>query len=576
MFKYIKQKKWLVLVSIIISFAQVMISLWQPNLTANIIRNLNTIDGAGNSVIDTNAVIQSGILVIIVGVFGLILGVINTFIAAKISMFVGTNLRTDLFKKIQNFSYQQIEKFSVSHLIVRLTNDVTQIQNLVMAVFQMVLRIPLMFIGCIIFTIKSVPEYWWTTFVYIAIVVLVMFTTLKRLMPRFKVNQIANENLNTIVKENVDGARVVKSFVQEEKEEKIFAKEVDSFSVNFKKIGQNFALLVPTVTLAANLIVLFVLFSLRKTGIAHPEQIANIVSFSQYIMILMFTVVNGGFMLNQVGRAMVSVRRINEVLDVKEDNPYHDKEINRIDSISFNHVDFQYGSNPHETLKDINFSIKKGEKVGIIGPTGSGKSTLVQLIAQLFYPTRGEILINGQSQFDFNHEQLLEHIAIVLQKANLFSGDIASNLRQGNQNASDEDLVWASDIAQASEFINKKPNGYHSEVYQKGNNFSGGQKQRLSIARGLMKRPDILILDDSTSALDAQSERLVKDAIYTDLKDMGVVIVAQKISSIIETDKIIVLNEGSIEAIGTHQDLLNKSATYQEIYHTQREEDDNE
>lgn len=571
--KYIKEKKGLVIISLVISFCQVIISLWQPNLTSKIIKNLNTIDAAGNVSIDQNAVFNAGILVISVGIIGLLLGIINTFIAAKISTFVGTHLRSDAFKKIQTFSYQQIEKFSVSHLIVRLTNDVSQVQNLVMAMFQLVLRIPLMFIGCIIFTIISVPKYWWTTFLYIFIVVIIMFITIRSLMPKFKINQIATENLNTIVKENVDGARVVKSFVQEDKEEAEFKQEVDGYSKNFKKIGMSLGLLVPFVTLVANLIILFVLFNLSSVGIKDPNSLANIVSFSQYIMILMFTVVNGGFMMNQLGRAMVSVRRIDEILDVKEDNPYQTKTIKEIKNMSFNDVDFTYASSSKPTLQDISFDINKGEKVGIIGPTGSGKSTLVQLIAQLFYPTKGTIKINGEDQFVYDHDELLKHIAIVLQKANLFSGDIESNLYNANLEATEADLVWASDIAQASEFISKKPDGFKSEVYQKGANFSGGQKQRLSIARGLMKKPDILILDDSTSALDAQSEKLVKDAIYSDLKDMGVVIVAQKISSIIETDKIIVLNEGSIEAIGTHKDLLEMSKTYQEIYLTQKEED---
>lgn len=571
--KYIKEKKGLVVVSLVISFCQVIISLWQPNLTSKIVKNLNTIDAAGNVSIDQHAVFNAGILVISVGIIGLLLGIINTFIAAKISTFVGTHLRSDIFKKIQKFSYQQIEKFSVSHLIVRLTNDVTQVQNLIMAMFQLVLRIPLMFIGCIIFTIMSVPKYWWTTFLYIFIVVIVMIITIRSLMPKFKINQIATENLNTIVKQNVDGARVVKSFVQEDKEEADFKKEVDGYSKNFKKIVMSFGLLIPFVTLVANLIILYVLFNLSSVGIKDPNSLANIVSFSQYIMILMFTVVNGGFMMNQLGRAMVSVRRIDEILDVKEDNPYQTKTIKEIKNMSFNNVDFTYASSSKPTLQDISFEINKGEKVGIIGPTGSGKSTLVQLIAQLFYPTKGTITINGEDQFVYNHDELLKHIAIVLQKANLFSGDIESNLYNANQEATEVDLVWASDIAQASEFISKKPDGFKSEVYQKGANFSGGQKQRLSIARGLMKKPDILILDDSTSALDAQSEKLVKDAIYSDLKDMGAVIVAQKISSIIETDKIIVLNEGSIEAIGTHQDLIEMSKTYQEIYLTQKEED---
>ncbi len=571
MFKYIKKKKFLAILSIIISFIQVIIALWQPNLTANIIENLNSYNASGDVVINKEAVYNAALLVISVGVLGLILGIINTFIGGKISTFVGSALRSEVFKKIQTFTYQQIEKFSVSHLIVRLTNDITQIQNLVMALFSVVLRMPLMFIGCIIFTISSVPQLWWVIVLYIIIVILVMGIVLKSLIPCFKINQIENDKLNTIVKENIDGARVVKSFVQEPKETKIYEQEVNVFTKNYAKIGYHFGLLIPIVTTCANLIIVLILFLLSDMGIEHPEIIANIVSFSQYIMILMFTVVNGGFILNQVGRAMVSVRRINEILDIKEDKKYHNKKINTINSITFENVSFQYASNSQETLKNISFNIKKGEKIGIIGPTGSGKSTLVQLIAQLFYPTKGSILINGEDQFNFDHNDLLKHIAIVLQKANLFSGNIKSNLLQANQNATQADLIWASDIAQASEFINNKEHQYEAEVYQKGANLSGGQKQRLSIARGIVKKPDVLILDDSTSALDAQSEKLVKEAIYSQLNDMSVVIVAEKISSIIETDKIIVLNEGSIEAIGTHQDLLAISDIYKQIYETQRE-----
>lgn len=570
MWKYIKEKKWIVIISLIISFAQVIISLWQPNLTADIIENLNVIDAAGNASVNQPAVVKACMLVIIVGVIGLILGIINTFIAAKVSLYVGSNLRSEVFQKIQTFTIAQIQKFSTSKLIVRLTNDITQIQNLVMITLQLVLRIPFMFIGCIYFTVSAMPKYWWSIFLYLFIVIFLMFTTIKRLMPRFSQNQIVNENLNTLVKENVDGARVVKSFVQEDAETKKYQAVVDDFSDNFKKIGYNFGSLISLTTLAANLIVVLILFLLSKTGIQHPEMIANIVSFSQYIMILMGTVVNGGFLMNQFGRAMISVKRINELIDVEEVKLYGDKKIDRIDSLEFKNVDYAYADDDHNVLNNINFSIKKGEKVGIIGTTGSGKSTLVQLVAQLFHPTSGEILINGEDQYNFNQDELLNHIAIVLQKANLFSGNIRSNILQGKLNASQEEIIWASEIAQAKEFIDKKPNNYEEEVYQKGANFSGGQKQRISIARGLIKQPDVLILDDSTSALDAKSEKLVKDAINSDLNDMAVIIVSQKISSIIDTDKIIVLNNGGIEMVGTHDDLVKCSETYKAILETQR------
>ena len=569
--KYLKDKKFLIVISVIISFFQVIISLYQPKLVAKVIENLNIFDANGQIISNQEGINYYATLVIIVGFVGLVLGIINTICSSRLSMYVSTKLREEVFLRVQEFSYEQIEKFSVSHLIVRLTNDINQIQNIVMAIFQMLIRMPLMFIGAIYFTISSTPSLWWTTFLYIVIIIIIMAIMMRIILPKFKIISKSNDKITTIIKENVDGARVVKSFVQEKRESERFEKEVAIFTENFKKTGYTFGIMVPAFTLVANLIIVLVIYLMADIGLENPEMIANIVSFSQYIMILMFTVVSGGFMLNQLGRAMVSNKRINEVLDVIPDKQSGSIILENFESLEFENVSFKYQAAEDYSLKDLNFSINKGEKVGIIGMSGSGKSTLVQMIPGLLRPTKGKILINGYDEKEYDEKSLLQKIAIILQKANLFSGTIKDNLLHGNENGTTQEIELASKMAQAYEFIEKKDNHFDEEVYQKGANFSGGQKQRLSIARALMKKPELLIFDDSTSALDAKSEGLIKDVIYNDLKEITCIIVAQKISSIVECDKIIVLNDGMIENIGTHNELLEKSALYQEIYETQKE-----
>ena len=569
--KYLKDKKLIIVISVLISFVQVIITLYQPQLISKVIENLNIIDASGNVIINKEGINHYATLVIIVGFIGLVLGIVNTICSSNLAMYVSTKLREEVFLKVQQFSYEQIEKFSVPHLIVRLTNDINQIQNIVMAIFQMLIRMPLMFVGAVYFTIISTPSLWWTTILYIIIIVIIMAIMMRIILPKFKIISKSNDKITTIIKENVDGARVVKSFVQEEKEMERFEKEVKIFTKNFKQTGYAFGVMIPLFTLVANLIIVLVIYLMADIGVKNPEMIANIVSFSQYIMLLMFTVVSGGFMLNQFGRAMVSNKRINEVLEVIPDKRMGTKKLEEFESLKFENVSFKYDMAEDYSLKNLNFVINKGEKVGIIGMSGSGKSTLVQMIPGLLRPTEGQILINGYDEKEYDEKSLLNKIAIVLQKANLFSGTIKDNLLHGNENGNDNQIEQASKLAQAYEFIDKKEKRFDEQVYQKGANFSGGQKQRLSIARALMKNPELLIFDDSTSALDAKSEGLIKNVIYNDLKEKTCIIVAQKISSIVECNKIIVLKNGMIENIGTHQELLEKSSLYQEIYDTQKE-----
>ncbi|MGL5020511.1 MAG: ABC transporter ATP-binding protein [Mycoplasmatales bacterium] len=568
--KYLKKYKFLSCISLLLVLIQVATMLYQPTLISNVIIALNGVDAFGNAVVDMTEITKNGMLVIIVGIVGLIAGLINTFAAANISQKVGANIRHDSFINIQKLSFQDIEKFSTSHLIVRLTNDVTQVQNLLMLLFQILLRIPFLFVGAFIMAVIAIPQLWWTIVLFIVLVIIILAISLNRMIPKFSAIQKENDAINSIVKENMDGVRVVKSFVTEDKEEERFDARVDVLTENFIATGNTFALMIPAFTLVANVIMAAAIYFVGGWAIDDPALIGELVSFTTYIMQIMFAIIMGGFIMMQASRALVSVKRINEVLDANSSINYGDDEIQKIKSIEFKNVSFKYDDGEENTLNNISFSILEGEKVGIVGSTGSGKTTLVQLLPRLYDVTDGEILINGKNIKVYKKDSLINSMSIVLQKAILFSGTIKDNIMQANVAAKDLDLELATKRAQAYEFIVKKEKQFEDEVYQKGANLSGGQKQRLSISRGLIKNPSLLILDDSTSALDARSENLVKEAINNDLKDVTTIIVAQKISSVVDMDKIVVLNEGSVCAIGTHKELIKISSVYQEIYETQK------
>jgi ATP-binding cassette subfamily B multidrug efflux pump len=568
--KYLKNYRVLSFLSIVLVIIQVWSILYQPQLISNVIIALNGVDQFGNTVVDMTEVTRNGLLLILVGIVGLIAGLLNTFLAANISQKVGKNIRHDAFVKIQSLSFQDIEKFSTSHLIVRLTNDITQIQNLLMMTFQILLRIPFLFFGSFILAVMAIPELWWTIVLFIVIVVIIMAISMKQMIPKFGLIQKDNDAINSIVKENMDGVRVVKSFVTEEKEEARFDGRVNDLTDNLIATGQIFSVMIPAFTLAANLIMALAIYLVAGWAIEDPALIGEVISFTTYIMQIMFAIIMGGFIMMQASRAFVSVKRINEVLEAESSINYGEVEIDKINAIEFKNVSFKYSDSEEDTLKNISFSIAEGEKVGIVGSTGSGKTTLVQLLPRLYDVTDGEIIVNGQNIKNYSKDSLLDNMSMVLQKAILFSGTIKDNIMQGNNAANDLDVELAAKRAQALEFIEKKELKFGDEVYQKGANLSGGQKQRLSITRGLVKNPSLLILDDSTSALDARSENLVKEAINNELNGVTTIIVAQKISSVVDMDKIVVLNDGMIDAIGTHSELVKTSKVYQEIYETQK------
>ena len=509
------------------------------------------------------------------GLVGLLAGGANVTLAAYISQGVSSDLREKTFRKIQTFSYANIEQFNAGNLVVRMTNDINQVQNLIMLMFQILFRLPILFLGSFILAVVTIPSLWW---VIVLMVFLVFFLTgvMMGLMgPRFAKFQVLLEKINSIAKENLRGVRVVKSFVQEREQYQKFTQVSDELLEQNLFIGYAFSIVQPMMMIVGYGAVYLTMWLLSSMIQMDPGLVSSIVSFISYLNQIMFTIIMVGFLGNTVTRAMVSIRRIKEVLDTEPAMTFKNEAEEDLEgSLVFDHVTFTYPTDTEPMLKDISFEVKPGEMIGVVGATGAGKSTLAQLIPRLFDPQEGSIKIGGKDLHDISEASLRKNVSIVLQKAILFKGTIADNLRQGKQNASLPELEQAARIAQASEFINRMEDTYNSQVEERGNNFSGGQKQRMSIARGVVSNPNILILDDSTSALDAKSEKLVQEALNKDLKGTTTVIIAQKISSVVHADKILVLDQGRLIGQGRHADLVATNDVYREIYETQKGKED--
>lgn len=509
------------------------------------------------------------------GLVGLLAGGANVTLAAYIAQGVSSDLREKTFRKIQTFSYANIEQFNAGNLVVRMTNDINQVQNLVMMMFQILFRLPILFLGSFILAVVTIPSLWW---VIVLMVFLVFFLTgvMMGLMgPRFAKFQVLLEKINSIAKENLRGVRVVKSFVQEREQYQKFTQVSDELLEQNLFIGYAFSIVQPMMMIVGYGAVYLTMWLLSSMIQMDPGLVSSIVSFISYLNQIMFTIIMVGFLGNTVTRAMVSIRRIKEVLDTEPAMTFKNEAEEDLEgSLVFDHVTFTYPTDTEPMLKDISFEVKPGEMIGVVGATGAGKSTLAQLIPRLFDPQEGSIKIGGKDLRDISEASLRKNVSIVLQKAILFKGTIADNLRQGKQNASLLELEQAAHIAQASEFINRMEDTYNSQVEERGNNFSGGQKQRMSIARGVVSNPNILILDDSTSALDAKSEKLVQEALNNDLKGTTTIIIAQKISSVVHADKILVLDQGRLIGQGRHADLVATNDVYREIYETQKGKED--
>ncbi|MEG0283560.1 MAG: ABC transporter ATP-binding protein [Erysipelotrichales bacterium] len=566
---YLSRYKKEVFSSLILVFISSITALIVPRMLETVINEGIAAPGGPNQEVMEHL----GLVMILVAVVGLVAGVICVFIVAHLSQNVGADMRKDGFKQVQEFSYQDIEKFKAQNLVVRLTNDINQIQTVIGLMFTTLFRAPVLLIGAFFLAMTTIPQLWYVIVLLFVLVLAILLFVMSKMMPSFGKFQKILDKLNGIVKENFVGARVVKSFVTEENERDKFDVENEKLAKINQRIGSYFSIVIPALMLIVNLICALAIYLAADLGVEDPSVLGSIVSYINYLTQIMMALIVGGMVMIQFTRALVSIKRFDEIMQTTPSIKYRESGIEQIyGDIEFRNVSFTYPDAPHPSLENINLKIEHGEKIGIIGATGAGKSTLVHLLLRLFDVSEGEILIDGNNIREIPKNVLRDDVSIVLQKPILFSGTIQDNLINGSD-INIEEVKEAAKNAQASEFIEKISSSYHANVNQRGSNFSGGQKQRLSIARGLAKNPPILILDDSTSALDAKSERLVKDALYTKYKKQTILIIAQKITSIIEADRIIVLDEGKLVGYDTHENLLNNNKYYQDIYQTQRGRD---
>lgn len=553
-----------VLGSVISLIIAAFCSLLQPWLLQDTLNCLMKNDAAG--------IKRYGIFLLLLAAIGVMCGILNIWFAAKTAQGVTSDVREQLYRKIQSFSFSNIEKFSVGTLIVRLINDMNQVTNIIMTTLMQVLRMPIILIGSFVMGIVTLPRYWWVQILLLLIVSLVLFFVFPSLDKLFSKYQVWFDECNTVARESMQGVRVVKSFNRQDQETEKFTASSNELNQLNIKIGYVFSILMPAFTLVVCIGTALIVYLVGKNIGLYPKDISAISSYVGYLSQMLSNLAFGGMMLAQYSRGLVSLKRIDEVIETEPDLKFNHEESN-VDlkgSVEFDDVSFKYPGSSKETLSHVSFKVAPGETVGIVGKTGSGKSTLVSLMVRLYDPTSGTVRLGGCDLRDVNERKLRKMAALVQQKALLFSGTIADNLRQGDENATEEDMERAIEISQAKEFIDKYPDRFEHVVEERSANFSGGQQQRLSIARGIIGKPKVLILDDSTSALDAESEKKVQAGLEQKLGDATVFIIAEKIFSVMHADKILVMDDGKIKAMGTHEELLLTSPLYQEIYETQR------
>lgn len=543
-----------------------------PYINANIINN-----GAATG--DISYIIKNGIYMLIIAIIMLVTGVLGANFAIRGSSRLAADVREDTFQKIQKFSFSNIDDFSTGSLITRITNDITQIQNFTQTLLRGFFRSPIMLIGALVMSFALNPKLAWVIFIVVPVLAIAIAAIIMTASPRYTIMQQKIDQLNNGVGETITNERVIKSFVREEHEKKKFFRINDELVIKSTSALKMMILMQPVSTLAINVTTLAVVWFAGKQIMIGDMELGTLTAFITYLSQILMAL---NFMANivlQGTRAAASDRRISEVLHTKidltdDDAAFPEKEVAR-GSIIFQNVSFRYfKNNRQKVLDNINLSIEAGETVGIIGSTGSGKSTLVSLIPRLYDADEGEILIDGVNVRDYSLFHLRESVAMVLQNNILFSGTIAENLCWGNENATREDIEKVARIAAADGFIRTFTDGYETELGQGGVNLSGGQKQRLCIARALLKKPKILILDDSTSAVDTATESSIRKALRQDMSHITKIIIAQRITSVVDADKIVVLDEGRIVGCDKHAQLIKNCKAYQEIYYSQKDREE--
>ena len=562
----------MIILGIILTFTQSMLSLYLPNLMSSIVNN-------GIVGQDLDEVFRYGRYMLYVTLGFMACAISATFVASRVSAGFANKLRNAIYSKVQKFSLTEYKKISTSSLITRTTNDVTQVQQLTLMSMRMMIQAPLMCIGGIIMALSKNKQLSFLFVIVIPLLLVAIILLAKKILPLFTKLQKLTDRINQVIREKLTGVRVIRAFATQGYERKRYDKaNKDIYEVSLKA-SYRMAILMPVVMFVINMSsVAVVWFGSHLVGDG-AMQIGDMMAFMQYAIQVLFSILAVTMLFVMIPRAMVSVKRINEVLDtesvIKEKTEFVPKEkFTKPGEIEFINATFQYLDGDEPVLSDMNFKIEKGQTVAILGGTGSGKTSLLSLIMRFYDITSGTIKVGGVDIKDIPLEQLRDMMGYVPQKSVLFSGTIESNIKYGKQDATEEEMIRAAKISQSYDFINSLDEKFNAPVAQGGTNFSGGQKQRLSIARAIVKNPDIYLFDDSFSALDFQTDKKLREALAENVSGATVVIVAQRVSTVLNADKILFIDEGKIIAQGTHKELYNSCDEYREVVLSQITEEE--
>ncbi|TVX89629.1 ABC transporter ATP-binding protein [Paenibacillus agilis] len=552
-------------------FIQTLSELYLPTLMADIV-DTGIVTG------DVNYIWKMGGLMLLIAAGGMLCAIGASYWSSKVAVGFGKDLRANVFQHVENFSLQEFDKVGTSSLITRTTNDINQVQQVLVMILRIMVMAPIMCIGGIIMAVSKDGPLTMVLAVGLPVLALVIFFIARKGIPLFKAMQVKLDKLNLVVREGLTGIRVVRAFNRVEHEQKRFEEASRDLTDTGIKVNRIMALLMPVMMLVMNLttIAIIAFGSLRiESG---SMQVGDLMAFIQYAMQIMFSLVMLSLVFVLIPRASASAARINEVLDMKPElkDAEQPKSVDtgKKGYLEFDQVTFRYPGAEEAALSDISFQARPGEVTAIIGGTGSGKSTLMNLIPRFYDVSEGAIRLGGVDVRELEQGDLRHKIGLVPQKAVLFSGTVAENIRHGKDEATDEEVRHAAVVAQASDFIESMGEGYETMVSQGGTNLSGGQKQRLSIARALVRRPDVYLFDDSFSALDFKTDAMLRAALKQETKEATLIIIAQRVSTVMDADQIIVLNDGKIASIGTHKELLKSSEVYQEIVASQLTEEE--
>ncbi|WP_141029476.1 ABC transporter ATP-binding protein [Listeria monocytogenes] len=572
MMKLMKRLKpyWLSITAVLVlTFGQVIGQLYLPTLMSNII-DKGVVTG------DTDYIWSTGMKMLLISFASVILSVIVVYLVSRISMGFGKELRDKIFTKVEDFSLQEFDKVGTSSLITRTTNDVVQIQNVLYMMMRLMVMAPIMLLGGIIMAVGRDAKLSLIFVVVLPLLLLLVVILGGKAMPMFKSLQKKMDKLNRVIREGLTGIRVVRSFNRNEDELEKFEEANADYATTAIKVNRLLSLMSPLMMLLMNLTSIAIVW-IGSIFIGNGDmQVGDLMAFIQYAMQIMMSFMMLSAVFIMIPRAGASAERINEVLDMNAEilNPENPKTSTPPAKLSFEHVTFRYEGAEKPVIEDITFEANAGETIAIIGSTGAGKSTLINMIPRFYDVESGVVKINGIDVREMDQSSLRQKIGLVPQKAVLFTGTIASNMRYGKEDATDEEIWEALRTAQAENFVSKLATGLGSRVEQGGNNFSGGQKQRLSIARSLIRKPEIYIFDDSFSALDFKTDAKLREALKAETTEAVTLIVAQRITSVVNSDQIIVMNEGEIAGMGTHEELKESNQIYQEIMRSQLSEEE--